>query len=122
MARSACTDYERLLARPGRSSTVSRRVDDGASEVALARERSGHLGLSPSESGSENYVGDGHVSTSLLTIDLTNDGDVPLLGRFVELGSGRVEGCFAPRVDFEDVDVGFEEVGELAGGSEDGPL
>jgi hypothetical protein len=122
MTRCTGADNQGLLALPGRSGSVSTGVNDLAAEVVLSGERCRHLGHPTSETGSENDVGHGHIPSSLLAFDLADDGDVPLLRGFVELGASRVERGFAPGVNLEHIDVGFEEVGELAGGSEDWPL
>jgi hypothetical protein len=122
MTTCASSNDQGLLAPPGRSGTMSRGMNDLAAESVLPREGCWHLGLPASEAGGEDDMRDGHIPSSLLAVDLANDSDLPLLRRFVELGASRIERCLAPAVNLQDINVGFEEVGELAGGSKDRPL
>lgn len=123
MARGAGTNDERLLALPLRSRAVSAGVNDLPIPSVLPRERRWHLWLAPTKTSRKDNMR--HLELPLLLGPIghrTENGHVPLLRPLVEGGTERVELGLAPRVDLEDVDVGFEEVGEFACGSEDGPV
>lgn len=93
------------LAPPGRACSMSTRVNDLATEVALPRERCGHLGLPTSEAGSEDQVRDSHIPPNLFSSDPTNYGDIPFFEGVVKLGAGGVERRLAPGVDLQNVDI-----------------
>lgn len=51
----------------------------------------------------------------------TNNGDFPCIAFGVESGASWVYSGLAPYVELEYLDIGFEEVGKLAGGRVQGP-
>lgn len=61
-------------------------------------------------------------SLGLAVCPSAHNGDVPLVGRLVELGSFGIEGRSGPDVDFQDIDIRLQEVCKLSSGSEDWPV
>ena len=123
MRRGASANHHCPLALP----ICPRRVGTGVYGSSLPGRLPGegrrHLGLPAPETSGQDKVRDGELPHLLLSICAgAKDRDVPFVGLIVELGALRIEGRLRPDIDFEDVHIRLEEVGEFPGWSEDRPV